>query len=123
MGTGCKQVSRSHTEGTDVVTGIWEDERIGTYRGIRKGKGGYGGTVYGEKGIAVLGKYQGYNPLLVKVVEFFSTGIVPVSADETLEIFAFMQAAEESKKKGGIPVDMVHLMQHARSKGIETLTF
>lgn len=122
MGTGCKQVSRSHTEGTDVVTGIWEDERIGTYRGIRQGKGGYGGTIYGEKGIAVLGKYQGYNPLLVKVVEFFSTGIVPVSADETLEIFAFMQAAEESKKKGGIPVDMVHLMQHAKSKGIETLT-
>jgi len=122
MGTGCKQVSRSHTEGTDVVTGIWEDMRIGVYRGIREGKGGYGGTVYGEKGIAVLGKYQGYNPLLEKVAEFFSTGIVPVSADETLEIFAFMQAAEESKNKGGIPVDMTHLMQDARSKSMETFS-
>ena len=123
MGTGCKYVTRSHTEGTDVVTGIWEDKRIGTYRGIRKGKGGYGGTIYGEKEIAVLGKYQGYNPLLEKVVEFFNTGIVPVTTDETLEIFAFMQAADESKKHGGIPVDMAHLMQHARSKGIETLKF
>jgi hypothetical protein len=121
MGTGCKYVSRSHTEGADVVAGIWEDKRIGTYRGIRKGKGGYGGTIYGEKKIAVLGTYPGYNPLLEKVVEFFSTGIVPVTADETLEIFAFMQAAEESKKKGGIPVDMALLMEDARSTGREIL--
>jgi hypothetical protein len=121
MGTGCKSVNRSHTKGTDVVTGIWEDDRIGTYRGIREGKGGYGGTVYGEKSIAVLGKYQGYNPLLEKVTEFFSTGIVPVAADETLEIFAFMQAAEVSKEKGGIPVDMAPLMQKAKTTGIKTL--
>jgi hypothetical protein len=121
MGTGCKYVSRSHTEGTDVVTGIWEDKRIGTYRGIRQGKGGYGGTIYGEKEIAVLGKYQGYNPLLEKVVEFFNTGIIPFATAETLEIFAFMQAADESKKQGGIPVDMTLLMQDARRKGIENL--
>ncbi len=121
MGTGCKTVSRSHTEGTDVVTGIWEDKRIGTYRGIREGKGGYGGTIYGKEKIAALGPYQGYNPLLLEVVEFFENGIVPVSAEETLEIFAFMQAAEESKMHGGIPVDMAHLMQHARSTGIEIL--
>ncbi len=121
MGTGCRYVSRSHTEGTDVVTGIWEDKRIGTYRGIREGKGGYGGTIYGEKKIAVLDKYQGYNPLLEKVVEFFRTGIVPVTADETLEIFAFMQAAEESKKQGGIPVDMALLMEDAKRTGLETL--
>lgn len=123
MGTGCKRVSRTYTEGTDLVAGIWEDERIGTYRGIRKGQGGYGGTVYGEKSIAVLGKYQGYNPLLEKVVEFFSMGIVPVTTDETLEIFAFMQAAEVSKENGGIPVDMAPLMQNAKTKGIKSLNF
>ncbi len=37
---------------------------------------------------------------------FFDTGIVPVAHEETLEIFAFMQAAEESKIKGGISVDL-----------------
>jgi predicted dehydrogenase len=123
MGTGCKRVSRSFTEGTDLVSGIWEDDRIGTYRGIRRGQGGYGGTVYGEKGNAVLGKYQGYNPLLEKVVKFFSTGIVPVESEETLEIFAFMQAAEVSKENGGIPVDMAPLMQQAKTQGVKSLDF
>jgi len=121
MGTGCRIVSRSHTEGTDVVTGIWNDERIGSYRGIRKGKGGYGGTIFGKENIAVVGPYRGYNPLLVKVVEFFEDGVVPVLAEETLEIFAFMQAAEKSKELGGIPVETAPLMKEARSAGLASL--
>jgi len=115
MGTGCKSVKRTYTENTDVVVGVWEGDRIGTYRGIREGQGGYGATVFGEKGIAVLDKYNGYNPLLVKVAEFFETGIVPVSSEETLEIFAFMQAAEESKLKGGISVEIKSVVQNAKS--------
>jgi predicted dehydrogenase len=113
MGTGCKSVKRTYRENTDVVVGIWEDDRIGCYRGIREGKGSYGGTVFGEKGIAVLDKYQGYSPLLEKISEFFSTGIAPVSIDETLEIFAFMQAAEESKIQGGISIDLESVMRKA----------
>ena len=118
MGTGCKRVSRIYTDNTDVVVGIWQDNRIGTFRGIRSGKGGYGGTVFGEKGILSLGKYQGYNPLLIKIIEFFKTGVVPVTAEETLEIFAFMEAADKSKKKGGISVDLQTVMERAKkSKG------
>ena len=116
MGTGCESVKRTFTENTDVVVGIWEDDRIGCYRGIREGKGSYGGTVFGGDGIAVLGEYQGYNPLLKKITEFFSTGIVPVSTDETMEIFAFMQAAEESKKRGGIEIDIESVMQKVKTK-------
>ena len=116
MGIGCKSVKRTFTEDTDVVVGVWDDNRIGTYRGIRKGQGGYGATVFGEKGIAVLDKYNGYNPLLVKIAEFFDTGIVPVSIAETLEIFAFMQAAEESKLKGGISVDIDLVVQKAKTR-------
>jgi predicted dehydrogenase len=115
MGTGCKSVKRTFTEGTDYVVGIWEGDRIGTYRGIRNGRGGYGGTVFGEKGIAVLDKYQGYNPLLVKITEFFDSGVVPVSIEETLEIFAFMQSAEESKLKGGISIDLESVMHKAKT--------
>jgi predicted dehydrogenase len=118
MGTGCKSVKRTFTEDTDVVTGIWDDNRIGTYRGIRKGEGGYGATVFGEKGIFVLDKYNGYNPLLVKIAEFFDTGIVPVSIAETLEIFAFMQAAEESKLQGGVSVNIETVVKKAKSKKI-----
>ena len=115
MGTGCKRVTRTYTENTDIVAGIWEDDRIGSYRGIREGIGGYGGTVFGENGIVVLGEYQGYNPLLEKITAFFSTGITPVSSEETLEIFAFMQAAEESKINGGIPIDLESVIQKAKT--------
>src|SRR3546814_18573821 len=93
MGTGCKSVSRVHTEGTDIVTGVWEDGRIGTFRGTRTGKHGYGGTAYGDKGNMVLGPYNGYLPLLKEIFNFFDTGTPPVTADETLEILAFIAAA------------------------------
>ncbi len=115
MGTGCKSVKRTFTDDTDVVVGVWKDDRIGTYRGIRKGKDGYGATVFGEKGIKVLDNYKGYNPLLIKITEFFDTGVSPVSIDETLEIFAFMQAAEESKLKGGISIDIDSVVQKAKT--------
>ncbi|NQU52812.1 MAG: Gfo/Idh/MocA family oxidoreductase [Bacteroidetes bacterium] len=115
MGTGCKSVQRTFTEDTDVVVGVWEDDRIGTFRGIRKGKGGYGVTVYGEKGISVLNKYSGYEPLLVKICEFYESGKAPISIEETLEIFAFMQAAEESKNKGGISIEIESVVKDAKN--------
>lgn len=113
MGTGCKSVVRTSVTDTDLVTGTWEDGRIGTFRGIRSGKADYGGIAYGEKGILVLGKYSGYAPLLGKIIEFFKTGIPPVTAQETLEIFTFMAAAEESKLRGGIPVATEEVFQKA----------
>jgi predicted dehydrogenase len=106
MGTGCKSVRRCYTAETDYVVGIWDDNRIGTFRGIRRGQGGYGGTVFGEKGIKILDNYTGYDPLLVKIAEFYDSGIAPVAIEETLEIMAFMEAAEESKRKGGAAVDL-----------------
>ena len=116
MGTGCKTVVRTFTENTDVVTGTWQDNRIGTFRGIRYGRADYGGTVFGEKGITVLGKYSGYNPLLVEIVKFFQSGIPPVKPEETIEIFAFMAAADESKKRGGVPVEIEKVIKKAENE-------
>ena len=45
--------------------------------------------------------YGGYEPLLVEIAKFFQTGKPPVSAEETLEILAFMEAADESKRQNG----------------------
>jgi hypothetical protein len=118
MGLGCKSVSRINTENTDVVVGVWNDNRIGTFRGLRSGKSGFGGTVFGETAILALGDYQGYNPLLKKIIEFFNTGIVPVQSEETIEIFAFMTAAEESKLNGGVSVSIEKVMQQAREKAM-----
>ena len=75
-----------------------------------------GATVFGEKGIELLTKSGGYNPLWVKIIEFFNTGIVPVSSEETLEEFAFMEAADESKLKGGVSVDLATIIQRAEKK-------
>lgn len=116
MGTGCKKVSRTFTPDFDMVVGTWQDERIGSFRGIRSRRSGYGGNVFGEKKITALGDYAGYNPLLVEILKFFRTGTPPVKEEETLEIFAFMAAAEESKFKGGIPVETEKVMEKARKK-------
>jgi len=119
MGTGCKQVSRIHNEGTDVVTGIWDDGRIGTFRGTRTGKGGYGGTAFGENGTLALGPYQGYKPLLLEIVKFFETEEIPVPSQETMEILAFMEAADESKRLGGAPVNLNVIWDRAETKANE----
>lgn len=114
MGTGCKQVRRFYREGVDVVVGEWEDGRIGTFRGIRDGKQTYGGTAFGTKGVIDAGGYEGYRPLVVEIAKFFRTGVPPVSAKETIEIFAFMAAAEESKRRKGAAVDLKEMMETSK---------
>lgn len=116
MGIGCKNVVRAHTDRTDVVVGTWNDGRLGTVRGTRTRRYGYGGIAYGENGIITLGPAAGYKPLLIEIVKFFQTKIVPVNPNETLELLAFMEAADESKKLGGIPVSMDLIWERARKK-------
>ncbi|MFA5245148.1 MAG: gfo/Idh/MocA family oxidoreductase, partial [Pedobacter sp.] len=106
MGPGCKQVVRINTPDADVVVGTWNDGRIGTFRGVRSGKLGYGGTVFAEKATVQIGEYGGYNPLLKQITDFFTSGVVPVNPVDTLDICAFMEAADESKRKGGTPVTL-----------------
>jgi hypothetical protein len=115
MGTGCKSVSRTHTADSDVVVGLWANDRIGTFRGVRFKKSGYGGNVYGDKSIETVEGGGGYNPLLMEVVKFFETGKAPVSREETLEIFAFMAAADESKRQGGQVVTLESVMENAKA--------
>lgn len=113
-GIGCRTVTRTFTDEADVVVGHWEDNRIGIFRGIRKGRSGFGGTVFGEGKIASIGAFTGYCPLVVAIVEFFRTRKAPVSEDETIEIYAFMQAADESKKRGGIPVSLSEVLARVK---------
>ena len=114
LGTGCRSVVRVHTDETEVVAGTWDDGGIGTFRGIHNGKA-YGGTAFGTKGIAQIGSSGGYDPLLVEIVKFFDTGVSPVSDEETLEIYAFMEAADESKRLGGVPVKLSDVMKKAQA--------
>ncbi len=122
MGTGCQSLVRVHTEGTDLATGTWKDGRIGTFRGTRTGEHLYGGTAYGEKGNAVLGPYEGYDLLLKEIIQFFQTGNTPVKAADTLEICAFMEAADESKRRKGAAVTMDEIWDRARKKANKKLS-
>jgi hypothetical protein len=114
MGPGCVQVTRVRTDGAELVTGVWADGRIGTFRGIRAGKSGYGAMVFGSKGISPSGGYGGYKPLVEKIAQFFLDKKPAVDHAETLEIFAFMEAADESKRQGGKAVSIKDVMDKAR---------
>ncbi len=114
MGPGCQSVARTSTESTDIVVGTWEDGRLGTFRGTRSGPHNYGGTVFGEKGEASTGGYEGYAGLVQEIARFFQTGEPPVSAEETIEIYAFMTAADVSKHNGGGAVSLQSVLDEAR---------
>ena len=83
---------------------------------MRAGKADYGAMVFGTKGMAPSGGYGGYEPLVVEVCKFFKTGQPPVSAEETIEIFAFMEAADESKRQGGAPVTLESVLHKAHKQ-------
>jgi predicted dehydrogenase len=117
MGTGCDTVSRFQTADTDFVVGKWKDGRIGTFRGTRTGTHDYGGIAFGSEGNLNLGPFEGYQALLVKVGEFFKSGKSPVDGRETLEIYGFMEAADESKRRGGATVSVDEVMKKAGFNG------
>lgn len=121
MGTGCKELVRVHTNDTDYTVGTWEDDRIGTFRGTRSGKYAFGGTAFGENGVQTLGPSEGYNPLLKEITGFFQTGIPPVKEEETLEICAFMEAADQSRLNGGTRVSLDEIFRMGRAKAFEKL--
>ena len=116
MGPGCETVVRTQTKDTELVTGTWAGGRVGTFRGLRSGRQGYGALVFGDKGIVSTDGAGGYEPLVTEIVTFFKTGKAPVSLEETLELFAFMEAADESKRRGGVPVKLADVLAKAREK-------
>jgi len=112
MGTGCKTVTR---EAPEKVVGVWADGRTGTFEAGKHKDTNYGADVVGTKGNAAVTKYEGYKPMVVEICKFFKTGKPPVSMEETLEIYTFMEAADESKRQGGKPVSMEDVFKKAQA--------
>jgi predicted dehydrogenase len=111
MGPGADKVKRGTTaDGKIEVTVNWKDGRVGTFREIN----GYSATVTAEKGSAESGKFEGYEPLVAQIATFFRTGKSPVNAEETLEIYAIMEAADESKRQGGAGVSVADVLRKAK---------
>lgn len=116
MGPGCESVTRVTAPDQDIVIGRWKDGRLGTFRGMRKGTQPYGATVFGSKGSRSTQPVDGtlYRHLVAEIVKVFQTGKASLPLDETLEILAFMSAADESKRRGGIPVRLEELVAQER---------
>ncbi len=113
MGTGCETVERRKTpDGKIEVIGRWKGGRSGIFREAST----YSGSARGEKGEAAIGSFDGYAPLVVEIVQFFQTRQSPVPAAETIELFAFMEAADESKRQGGKPVSLAEMLAKAKAK-------
>jgi hypothetical protein len=119
MGTGCLSVSRFQTGDTEFCVGQWEGGRIGTVRGLRSSEHSYGGTVFAEKKIEVLPMGSDYGPMLKAIAQFFATGRPPISEDETIEIYAFMSAADRSKAQGGKPALIADVLAEARAEAMK----
>lgn len=104
LGKGCVQVTASMTDHHELVAGVWEDGRIGTIRGNRKGNKTFGAVIHctnktefvdGEKHPKP--KYAG---LLEAVMDMFQSGVPSIDPQETIEIIRFLEAANESRAKG-----------------------
>ena len=106
LGPGCAEVIYETGSDQDVVVGRWKDGRMGTLRVLKRYGRGFGGALFGTKNATAVpartGRYYAamYSELLQRIVTFFKTGESPVPDAETLEIMAFMHAAEESRKSG-----------------------
>jgi hypothetical protein len=111
LGTGCESVVRTATPDTDVVTGVWSNGRIGTLHGLRNASTPHQVILFGTKTVQAQQGSGDYPPLMREIMRFFQTGVAPVTPEETLEIFAFMEAADESKRRGGSPVKISEIMQ------------
>ena len=131
MGPGCETVTRTSTEDAELLNCVWKDGRIGTWRGLGSGAVKYSALVFGDKGIAPAGKYgyaapvggvtpksryMGYEGVSVQIANFFKTKQPPVSAAETIEILAILEAGKLSKQQGGVPIKVADVIKAAEAK-------
>jgi hypothetical protein len=107
MGTGCEEVTRISTPDADVVVGRWKGGRIGSVRALRP-YSEFGAVAFRAKTILQSDPKQvnDYSGLIQEIVQFFQTGKPPFPNEETLEIYAFMDAAQRSKIAGGTPAKL-----------------
>jgi hypothetical protein len=104
MGPGCETVRCLAYPDLDVVVGEWQDGRMGILRGTRIDDKQFGCMLHTADGTrcGVAGSSPPYYYLLLRqVMAFFQTGVSPIDIRETLDIVAFLEAAEQSRAEGG----------------------
>lgn len=116
MGSGCLSVERTSAPDVSVVTGLWEGGRLGTLYALHTlpmGSTDYKLIRFGQEKITEQASQGDYTPLLREIIKFFQTRQPPLTARQTLEIYAFMEAAQESKRQQGRPIILRDVLQKA----------
>jgi hypothetical protein len=108
MGVGCESVTAAHTEGADVVTGVWRDGRLGTLRGNRAGATAYGVVAFCDDAVIPhsISTRFAYRNLCRAILEGIKQGQPLAPHDEILETLQFAFAARLSEEQGGVPVPL-----------------
>lgn len=107
LGTGCEEVTRVESADAAVVACRWKDGRIGTMRAIRP-YSDYGVVLFRKDAKGQTSQVSAIRPTTAELdrelLTFFTTRVPPVSNEETLELMAFLDAAQRSKEAGGKPM-------------------
>lgn len=137
MGPGVVSVRRTSTPTADVVTAVWKDDRVATYRGIKKGALKYSAMVFGTRGVAPAGnygypapvkgvvpksRYKGYEGVATEMAKFYKTRKSPIPPSETIELFAVMQAAHNSGGPHGKLVQVQDVIEKARGAVLDAVS-
>jgi hypothetical protein len=107
LGTGCEEVTRVESADASVVACRWKDGRIGTMRALRP-YSDYGAILFRKTEKNQTSETRAIRATTVELdrdlVRFFTSGIPPVPNEDTLELMAFLDAAQRSKEAGGQPM-------------------
>jgi len=106
LGKGCTQLSCLPGDLGPVAIGEWSGGRTGIAKATARPNWSYGFAIWREKAdqLAVVDTQYIYPALLAQVKAFIETGTSPVDPDQSVQVVAFMEAANESMANGGKPV-------------------
>ena len=102
MGTGCEEVSFKD----NTLIARWPLDRIATVQAADPSQGWRIEIKRSKDSIQRKNLTPDNRTLLGEIVKFFESGEPPVSNQETLEIFTFVDAAQRSKAAGGAPMKL-----------------
>lgn len=117
FGPGCQEVSRTSSPDSEVLVGRWRDGKLGVVH-LQRPYGKYGAIVF-EKNQHQDARPDvsfSYVPLVKEIVAFMQTKNPPVPNAVTLEMFAFMDAAQRSVKEGGKAVPLSDISGSATAR-------
>lgn len=104
LGTGCVEVKATANDDCDLMTAVWSDGRMASFRGTRNGHHKFGVVLHGEKGPQYVdpsaGKTTYYTCLLHAILRTLPAGKSDIKPEDTLEIVRIIEAANESRATG-----------------------